>query len=59
MKKWSTPLMVFLSKGSCCIITSRVFLLEKHDLHVGPGRREIGHGTLAERGLTPVVPTKA
>jgi polyribonucleotide nucleotidyltransferase len=25
----------------------------------GPGRREIGHGTLAERGLTPVVPTKA
>ena len=25
----------------------------------GPGRREIGHGTLAERGLTPVLPTKA
>ena len=25
----------------------------------GPGRREIGHGTLAERGLTPVVPSKA
>jgi len=25
----------------------------------GPGRREIGHGTLAERGLTPVMPTKA
>ena len=25
----------------------------------GPGRREIGHGTLAERGLTPVIPTKA
>ena len=25
----------------------------------GPGRREIGHGTLAERGLTPIVPTKA
>ncbi|MEE2599374.1 MAG: polyribonucleotide nucleotidyltransferase, partial [SAR324 cluster bacterium] len=25
----------------------------------GPGRREIGHGTLAERGLSPVVPNKA
>ena len=25
----------------------------------GPGRREIGHGTLAERGLSPVIPTKA
>jgi len=25
----------------------------------GPGRREMGHGTLAERGLTPVLPTKA
>ena len=24
-----------------------------------PGRREIGHGTLAERGLTPVIPSKA
>ena len=24
----------------------------------GPGRREIGHGTLAERGLTPMLPTK-
>jgi len=24
----------------------------------GPGRREIGHGALAERGLRPVVPTK-
>ena len=25
----------------------------------GPGRREIGHGTLAERGLAPVIPSKA
>ena len=25
----------------------------------GPGRREIGHGTLAERGLNPVIPSKA
>jgi len=24
-----------------------------------PGRREIGHGTLAERGLSPVIPSKA
>ena len=24
----------------------------------GPGRREIGHGTLAERGLSPVIPSK-
>ena len=24
----------------------------------GPGRREIGHGTLAERGLAPMLPTK-
>ena len=24
----------------------------------GPGRREIGHGTLAERGLSPVIPGK-
>jgi polyribonucleotide nucleotidyltransferase len=25
---------------------------------VGPGRREIGHGALAERALTPVIPTE-
>ena len=25
----------------------------------GPGRREVGHGALAERALTPVIPTEA
>ena len=25
----------------------------------GPGRREIGHGTLAERGLSPLIPEKS
>ena len=28
----------------------------RNRLHAGPGRREIGHGALAERALSPVIP---
>ena len=41
-------------KGICIIITS--YSVGEAKISRGPGRREIGHGALAERALEPVIP---
>ena len=43
-------------RNSCSIITSRRFRSAKTKPIRGPGRREIGHGALAERSVKPVLP---
>ena len=40
-------------------ITSHLTLLEETKPSRGPGRREIGHGALAERALLPVLPSES
>ena len=42
--------------ASCCITTSRRSSVGEAGRIMGPGRREIGHGNLAERSLRPVMP---
>ncbi len=41
---------------SCCTTTSPRSVWEKPEFMRGPGRREIGHGALAERSLTALIP---
>ncbi|GIT03812.1 MAG: hypothetical protein CM1200mP28_10710 [Deltaproteobacteria bacterium] len=51
--------MVFHLKDSCCTTISPVFSVGETSVPRGPGRREIGHGTLAERGLSTLIPGKS
>src|SRR5918993_551134 len=41
------------------LYTSPPFSVGEVGRFTGPGRREIGHGALAERALAPVIPTEA
>jgi len=43
-------------RSTCFITTSRLSAWERSDFFRGPGRREIGHGALAERAIHPVIP---
>jgi polyribonucleotide nucleotidyltransferase len=44
--------------GSFCITTFHHFSVGETGRTGGPGRREIGHGALAERSLEPIVPNE-
>ena len=52
----STGWWVVSRRPSCSITTSRRFSVGEARPLRGPGRREVGHGTLAERAITPVLP---
>ena len=45
-------------RNSSCTTTSRTSPSAKPAASAGPGRREIGHGALAERSLEPMLPLK-
>ena len=42
--------------ASCCTTTSRRSAWAKSASCAAPGRREIGHGALAERSISPLIP---
>ena len=46
------------SRSSCCTTTSRRSRVGEVKPLRGPGRREIGHGALAERALRQVLPAE-
>ena len=45
-------------RASCSTTTSRRSRSAKSAFMRGPGRREVGHGALAERSLTPMMPAE-
>ena len=45
-------------RASCSTTTSRPSRSAKSAFMRGPGRREVGHGALAERSLTPLMPAE-
>ena len=48
-RDWTDWMRQRQQRDICIIIISRLTLLARQDLSRGPGRREIGHGALAER----------
>ena len=45
------------ASATCISIISRAYSVGETKVSRGPGRREIGHGALAERALVPVLPS--
>ncbi len=56
MPKPLMRLKASIKKALCCIIISLLFLWAKSALSAVPKRREIGHGNLAKRGVSAVLP---
>ena len=57
MSRRSTPLQGGNTRSSCSTTTFPPFCVGEARFLRGPGRREIGHGALAERAVRKVFPT--